>query len=47
MCPVRGAGAVTMFDGVVVDVIDVVVQIAFVADRVFPEAPLPDAAFAL
>lgn len=39
-------GDVPVFDGVVVDVIDVVFHIVFVTDEVFPVSRLPDAALA-
>jgi hypothetical protein len=35
-----------VFHGVVVDVVHVSGQVGRIADRVFPEAPLPDAALA-
>ena len=46
MRPIRGAGGVPVLHRVEVDVIDVPVQVVFVADQVFPVASLPDAAFA-
>jgi len=46
MRPIRGAGGVPVLHRVEVDVIDVPVQVVFVADQVFPVTPLPDAAFA-
>jgi len=44
--PVGGALDEAVFDGVVVDVIDVVAVVGFIADQVFPISTLPDAAFA-
>ena len=44
--PEVGAGDVFVFDRIVGDVVEVVVVIGFVADEVFPEAGLPDAAAA-
>ena len=46
MWPVAYSRDIVVLDRVVMDVIDVVLQIAFVADHVFPIAALPDAAFA-
>ncbi len=49
MRPVGGTSDITVFDGVVMDVIDVVVKVVFVLQGVFPKPPLPYAtlAFAL
>lgn len=44
--PVGGASDKAVFDGVVVDVVDVMLVVGIVADEVFPITPLPDAAFA-
>ena len=35
----------SMLDRIDVHVVDVMAQIRFIANQVFPEAPLPDAAF--
>jgi len=43
MRPIRHAADMAMLDGVVMDVIKVVVQVAFVPDGMFPIAPLPNA----
>ena len=44
--PVGGALDESVFDGVVVDVVDVATKIVRVADQVFPITALPQAAFA-
>ena len=44
--PVGGASDEAVFDGVVVDVFDVMPVVGIVADEMFPIASLPDAAFA-
>jgi len=41
----QSAGNVAVFDGVVMDVIDVAAKIVFVLQRVLPKSALPDAAF--
>lgn len=43
MGPVRHAGDVSMFDRVVMKVAAVAFEIPLIANRVFPEPPLPDA----
>ena len=43
--PGMRARGVVVFDGVVVDVVEVVVEIVLVADGVFPETALPDGGF--
>ena len=45
MWPVGWSRGVSVFHRVVVDVIDVIFKITFIADRVFPEATLPDGQF--
>ena len=47
MRPVAYLRNVAVFHGIEVDVIDVIAQIAFVADQMLPIAALPDAAFCL
>lgn len=47
MRPVAHARHMAMLDWIEVDVIDVVGPVAIIADRVLPEAPVPDAALAL
>jgi len=44
--PISGPGYETVLDRVEMDVIHMSGIVAFVADRVFPIAPLPDAALA-
>ncbi len=45
MRPVAYSRNVAVFHGIEVDVIDVIAQIAFVADQMLPVAALPDATF--
>ncbi len=42
----RMALYIAVLDGVVMDVIDVASQVVLIADQMFPESTLPDAAFA-
>lgn len=44
--PIVGIGDVAVFDGVVVDVIDMVFHVVLVAYEVFPISWLPDTALA-
>jgi hypothetical protein len=43
MRPIGDAGYKTVFNRIVVDVVDVALEIGVVADGVFPIAPLPNA----
>lgn len=45
MGPIRHTGDVPVFDRVVVDVVAVNVEIPLIANRVFPEPPLPNPPF--
>ena len=40
--PVDDASNQTVFDGIVVNVMKMILEIAFVSDEVFPESLLPD-----
>ena len=45
--PIFGPCDVSVLRGVVVDVVNVLVEVSYVSDQVFPESALPDATLAL
>jgi hypothetical protein len=46
MGPIHHPRHKAMFDGIVMNVVTVKIKIPLIANRVFPEPPLPDAPFA-
>lgn len=47
MRPIGGSGDISVFNGIVMDVIDVAAKIVIVAESMFPKPALPYAAFTL